>query len=241
MAVDPPRSTTFRRKIYPEYKAHRSKDKPPENVFVQMNRCRQIVRALGITVLECAGFEADDVIATLVEICSSDEVECVIFSRDKDLHQLIGPNCRQFDPQTEVWMDEKKVLDKWAVPPSKVVDVMTLSGDSTDNVPGVSGIGSAIATTLIKEYGSLKALSEAVDTGARNEPVKGGKRPSLTAVRRQKLKEADLDLCRQLVELRRDVPISLNIEDLEFNGLDFESARPLFEELGFDSILDRYL
>ena len=241
VAFDPPRKNTFRRKLFPEYKGNRSKKGPPEDsVFVQSNRCQEIVETLGIPILKYEGFEADDVIATLVDICASEEVECVVISRDKDLHQLIGPSCKQYDPQDELWIDETKVMDRWRVTPDRIVDIMTLSGDPTDNVPGVPGIGPATATKLILEFGTLAALLKVVESGEFKAPEKGAKKTFLTNVRRQSIRQADMELCRQLVELRRDVPITLSVGDLEFNGLDIEAVKPLFAELGFYSLLKRY-
>lgn len=219
MAVDVARSKSFRRALWSKYKIGRDSEVEDPSIPIQIRRIRDIVAALGIPVIRVEPFEADDVIATLTSICASDEVECVVCSQDKDLHQLIGPNVRMFDHRTGDWWGEAEVLLKWGVPPSKVLDVQTLWGDTTDGVPGVSGIGEVNAKALIKKYGSVAGVLEAAEDLS----------PSI----QRGLAAADLDLCRKLVELRRDVPINVSPRDLEFDGFDWASAKPLFRELGF--------
>lgn len=222
MAVDGPRKKTWRRRIFPQYKANRGEDGPPEEVQIQFSRIVEIMRALGIPILEVEGHEADDVIATLVDACASPEVECVVCTRDKDLHQVIGPNCRMFDPQNDEWIDEAAVERRWGCPPSGVVEVQTLMGDTTDNVPGVYGVGAVKAKALVEEYGDVATI------------VKHEK--ELTPTVRKNLRAADLDLCRKLVELRTDLPIEITAVELEFNGFDMAAASPIFRRLGFASM-----
>lgn len=220
MAVDAPRKSTWRRALYPPYKMKRDDlGPPPEEVIIQMTRIKEIVKALGVPIIGAPGFEADDVIASLVDVCASDEVECVVCTRDKDLHQLVGPRCRVFDPQESEWCDEAKVLERWGVPPHQVVEVQTLAGDTIDNVPGVPGIGLKKALALVQRFGSVDAIMEAAET--------------LTPAVQRALRAADLKLCRQLVELRRDVPLDISPAELEFNGFNMKRARPLFRQLGF--------
>ena len=224
MASDVPRDETFRRELYPEYKLNRDKDGPPsEDVFIQVNRIREIVDSLGVPVLTIPPFEADDIIASLVSVCASRDVECVVASRDKDLHQVVGPNCRLFDPQTHEWIDEVVVENVWGLPASKVVEIQTLAGDTTDNVPGVRGIGKRKASQLIEKFGSARAVWD----GATN-PTNG-----MQAWMRDVLIETDYDLCRRLVELRKDVPLNIDTDDIEFTGFDMKAARPIFDKLGF--------
>ena len=224
VALDVPRSKVFRRHIYPQYKSSRDR-KPPasEESKTQVSRCQEILQKLGVCVIKQEPFEADDVIATLVHECASPEVECVVVTRDKDLHQVVGENCRMFDHQTEVWSSASDVRARWGVPPEGVVDVQTLMGDPRDDVPGVKGIGPKTAQTLFADYGSLQGILDNID--------------NLKPRVQKALLGADLDLCRSLVLLRRDVPMDLTPNDLAFNGFDWASIRPLFKQLGFDSWL----
>lgn len=216
MATDAPRKSTFRRKLFPGYKANRGEgeDGPPEEVVIQLARCNQIVKLLGVPLIGADGFEADDVIATLVDICASDEVECVIASRDKDLHQLVGPNCRAYDPADREWIDANHVQKRWGVPPHKVVEVMTLQGDRTDCVPGIKGYGPKKALAAIKSHGTALEFANAAG-----------------------IDKEELALQRRLVELRRDVPLDVDPDDLAFDGFNMKNVRPLFQELGFRSFL----
>ena len=219
VASDPPRGSTFRREMFPPYKAKRDDQEPDESVLIQVRRIKEVIDLLGLPVIEVWPYEADDVIASLVDVCASPDVECVIVSRDKDLHQLIGPNCSMFDAQGDEWVREKDVLERWKVPPDQVVEIQTLQGDTTDNVPGVKGIGPKKATDLILEYGSVEGVLENAS--------------SLTPALRKNLESADLTMCRALVELRKDVPLPIDADMLAFDGFDMRAARPLFRHLGF--------
>ena len=220
LAVDTPRKDTFRRRLYPGYKASRDRGEGlSEEVLLQIRRIEQIVNALGVPVIKVESFEADDVIASLVNICASEEVECVVCSSDKDLHQVVGKNCRIYDAMKSEWVSSRDVRSRWGVPPEKIVEVQTLAGDSTDDVPGVSGIGLKTATTFIQKYGSVAGVMEA--------------RSELTTSKREALEAADLNLCRQLVALRRDVKLAVSSDALAFNGFNMKKARPIFQKLGF--------
>ena len=219
LVLDAPRDTTWRRSIYPPYKDNRDKGAISKEHLIQIKRIQQIIRMLGIAVVEAPTHEADDLIASLVDTCASDAVQCVIVTRDKDLHQLVSKNCIIYDPQDEVWIDEKKVYKHWGVTPRQVVEMQTLTGDRTDNVPGVVGIGPKKALQLVRSYGTVEKMVEAVDTLP----------PSI----QKAFKSADLRMCRKLVELRRDAPLSVDSKDLEFNGFAMKKLRPLFRELGF--------
>ena len=223
MTLDVPRSRTFRRAIYPDYKVNRNNKKQPliANMREQVDWCAELCRLFGFPVLQVDGFEADDTIASLVDVCSGPDLECVIVSRDKDLMQLIGPHCRMYNHHDGVFIDEKAVEDSWGVPPSMVVDVQTLMGDACDNVPGVPKFGKERAIKYVRQYGSLDNMLNEIDM--------------LPKWASKSLTEADLDLCRQLVELRKDVPLKVRWKDLKFNGLNYKAAGPLLSELGINN------
>lgn len=216
VALDSPRRSTFRRLMYPAYKAKREDpDGPPEEVVIQLHRCVEIIDALRLPSFKVESFEADDVIATLVKRCASAEVECVVATRDKDMHQLVGPDCRLFDPTAGEWVGPLDVKQRWGVPADKVVEVMTLMGDSTDNIPGIKGIGKKKALALVKKYGTAEKARKLENLCER--PY--------------------LDLMRKLVKLRDDVPLDIDPDVLAFDGVKLQNAAPLFRKLGFRTFL----
>lgn len=150
---------TFRSDIYPEYKAHRPP--APEELIPQFELIREATRAYSLPCLELEGFEADDLIATYARHAVEQGFDVTIVSSDKDLMQLVGPGVRMMDPMKNKFIGPDEVVDKFGVAPDRVVDVQALLGDSTDNVPGIKGIGEAPAAQLINEFGSLDALFEA--------------------------------------------------------------------------------
>ena len=152
---------TFRSDIYPEYKAHRPP--PPEELVPQFDLIREATRAYSLPCLEMEGFEADDLIATYARLAVEQGYDVTIVSSDKDLMQLVGPGVRMMDPMKNKFIGPDEVVEKFGVGPENVVDVQALLGDSTDNVPGIKGIGEAPAAALVREYGDLDKLLEAVE------------------------------------------------------------------------------
>ncbi|HEY5346993.1 MAG TPA: 5'-3' exonuclease H3TH domain-containing protein, partial [Rhizomicrobium sp.] len=149
--------TTFRNTIYPEYKAHRPET--PEDLIPQFPLMRDATRAFGISCVEKDGFEADDIIATYARAAQKSGARCTIVSSDKDLMQLVADGqIELLDTMKNRRIASAEVLEKFGVPPDKVVDVQALAGDSTDNVPGVRGIGVKTAAELINAYGDLESL-----------------------------------------------------------------------------------
>ena len=217
VARDGPRSDLVRKHLFPEYKEGRGG--APDEIRAQVSRCYEIIEALGIPVVDAKGWEADDVIASFVEQYVSDEVHGLVVTGDKDLHQLISPDVRVYDPLKSETFNEENVVSKWGVTADKIVDVQTLMGDPTDNIPGVKGIGEVRAVTMINAYGTVGAVYE--------------HRHEFSDAIRKALETADLPLLTRLVELNRDLDIDIDSEDLEFHGLNMKAARPIFEELGF--------
>ncbi|MGE5369842.1 MAG: 5'-3' exonuclease, partial [Chloroflexota bacterium] len=162
---------SFRKEIYPDYKAHRAE--PPEDLVPQFPLMRAAVRAFGLTPIEQDVYEADDLIATYADQARKSGADVLIVSADKDLMQLVGPGVTMYDPASGVagakgareerLITEAEVVDYFGVPPDKVVDVQALAGDSTDNVPGARGIGVKTAAQLINEYGDLDTLLAKAD------------------------------------------------------------------------------
>src|SRR5262247_3043674 len=147
---------TFRTEMYKKYKANRPP--PPDDLIPQFPLIREAAKAFNVTVCELGGYEADDLIATYARMAIEAGATCTIVSSDKDLMQLIRPGVAMMDPIKKAKLGPEAVMEKFGVTPDKVIDVQALAGDSTDNVPGVPGIGVKTAAQLINEYGNLETL-----------------------------------------------------------------------------------
>lgn len=217
---------TFRSDIYPAYKAHRPP--PPEELVPQFPLIREATRAFNVPCVEQNGFEADDLIATYARQAVEQGARVTIVSSDKDLMQLVGDGVEMLDPIKNKTIGEAEVIEKFGVPPAKVVDVQALCGDATDNVPGVPGIGIKTAAQLIAEYGDVETLL------ARVSEIKQPKR-------RETL-EANADMARvskRLVELCRDVPVEEPLDGFAVREPKPEMLAGFLEKMGFRSILAR--
>src|SRR5216684_3726581 len=220
-------SVTFRNQIYDKYKANRPP--PPDDLIPQFPLIREAAKAFNVTVCESDGYEADDLIATYARLAVEAGATCTIISSDKDLMQLIRPGVEMLDPIKRVKLGPEAVMEKFGVTPDKVVDVQALAGDSTDNVPGVPGIGVKTAAQLINEYGDLETLL------ARAGEIKQPKR-------REALQQnAELArISRKLVELRHDVPTPAEPESFDKRKPDPNVLLPWLELQGFKSLLQRF-
>ncbi len=195
-------SKTFRNDLYPEYKANRSE--PPEDLVPQFGLIREATQAFDLPCIELAGFEADDLIATYARLASEAGGDTTIISSDKDLMQLVTENVSMYDPMKDREINIPEVIEKWGVPPGKMIDLQALTGDSVDNVPGVPGIGPKTAAQLLEEYGDLDTLL------SRAEEIKQKKR------RENLIEFADkARISRELVKLRIDVPVEHAIDTFE--------------------------
>lgn len=217
---------TFRTEIYPQYKAHRPE--PPEDLRPQFSLIRDATRAFNVPAIELAGWEADDLIASYATAVRKTGGTCTIVSSDKDLMQLIGPGVCMLEPMKQTAISTPEVEAKFGVTPDKVVDVQALMGDPTDNVPGVPGIGPKTASALVKEYGTLEAVLAAAP-----EMKKSKRRDML-------IEHADAArISRKLVELARDVPLPVPVEELGVRELDKLVVADWLESMGFRSVLSR--
>jgi len=221
MAVDT-EGPTFRAAIDPEYKANR--EAPPEDFAPQVERICQITRMFGVPVIGIPEAEADDVIATLTDRLLADEpaLHIRIVSRDKDLQQLLGPRVSLFDIHRDEAIDVAALREKLGLEPEQIADALALAGDSSDNIPGVPGIGMKTAAKLLAEHGSLEAIL------ADPERI-GGKRGA--QIRRTAER---LEVNRRLVALKRDLPIDFSLEDARVGAIDAEGLHHAFRELGFN-------
>lgn len=222
---------TFRHEMYKEYKATR--EKMPEDMASQMNLLKDVVRAFNVPVIEQPGFEADDVIGTLAKRAEKENVLTYMVTGDKDFMQLISPLIKILRPgkggdDAEV-VDETGVLQKFGVEPERVTDVLGLIGDTSDNVPGVPGIGEKTAIPLIQQYGSIESLYENIE----KIPQRG--------VRDKLIKNKDLAfLSKQLVTIHIDVPVPIDFHKLRANGPDVSALVKMFGELEFRSLANKF-
>lgn len=220
VAVFDSRTKTFRHEMYPEYKANRQKT--PEDLHEQIPVIEEILTAMGIPVVRMDGYEADDIIATFACQCSSVSRPCRIISSDKDLMQLINKTTKMVrSTKTGSWqiIGEKEVQEEWSVSPLGMVDILSLIGDSADNIPGVKGIGEKTAVKLMAEYGSLDEIYNNIDgiAGALGKKLKEGKESAYFS--------------KSLIELKERVPLPCPGEEASVANPDFEQgARILIRE-----------
>ncbi len=216
---------TFRTRLDERYKAQR-KPMPPE-LKAQIPFVREALENLGIPILELPDFEADDVIGTLAVKAAQVPMECIIATSDKDMLQLIR------DPWLKVWhtrherlLDEAAAEEFFGVPPARVVDVLALMGDASDNVPGCPGIGEKGARKLVRQWGSVEEIYRHLDEVTPARP-----RHALEANREE------VELSRQLVEIRTDLDIPLDLEALRRSAPEISGLADLYRRLGFTSLL----
>jgi DNA polymerase-1 len=228
---------SFRHQAYPAYKATREKlDAQLQQDFDRsVERIREILESFRVPVIGVEGYEADDVIGTLATQAAARGLRAVIVSGDKDFYQLVAPGIELLNPGRggpaaveEHWVDERNAAERLGVPPQRVVDYLALVGDSSDNVPGVKGVGEKTALELIGTFGDL-------DTILANAAKVPGKR-----AREALEQQADAArLSRDLVTIRRDVPIALDVDALRVQPPEVERLKQLFVELEFRSLIPR--
>jgi DNA polymerase-1 len=214
------KTQTFRKEIYAEYKAHRPP--PPPDLAQQMQRSREIVEAFNIPIFQKDGFEADDLIAAAVAQAREHSMRVVVVSADKDLMQLIGDDVQLWDTMRDKVFGPEEVLERFGVPVHQVRDWLALTGDASDNIPGVPSVGPKTARDLLVEFGTIDGVYEHLDRIA-----KKGLRDKLTE------NHAAALLSRELVTLRIDVSVVFEPEKLRYGGRDVAALRRLYGELGF--------
>src|SRR6201993_3514186 len=217
---------TFRSEMYPEYKANRSA--PPDDLIPQFPLVREAVRAFDIPCLEQAGFEADDLIATYVRQACEAGATATIVSSDKDLMQLVNDCVVMYDTMKDRKIGVPEVIEKFGVPPGKMIEVQALIGDSTDNVPGVPGIGVKTAAQLIGEYGDLETLL------ARAGEIKQDKRRQTLIDNAEKAR-----LSKKLVTLDDKVKLDVPVGNLAVHEPDYKRLIAFLKAMEFNSLTRR--
>ncbi len=221
---------TFRHKLFTEYKATRQK--MPEDMAFQLDKLKEVVRAFNTPTIELPGYEADDIIGTLARRAEKEGVFTYLVTGDKDFMQLISPLIRMYKPgkaggDPEI-VDESGVLQKFGVAPERVIDVLALIGDTSDNVPGVKGVGEKTAIPLIQKFGTLEELYNHLD-----EVPQKGVREKLSANRETAF------LSKQLVTIETEAPVAVNFHELRVAQPDTQRLLKLFEELEFKLLAER--
>lgn len=226
-----PHGPTFRHKIYPEYKANR--EAMPEDMRKSIPYIKQIIEAMNIPVVEISGFEADDVIGTLANRFAEKDFQVFMMTPDKDYAQLVKENIFVYKPsrsgnQPEIW-DKQKVLEKFKVTPDKIIDLLGLMGDSSDNIPGCPGVGPKGAELLINKFKNIDGIYENI------EQLKGKQKENLIEFKKQVL------LSKELATIDTNVPFELNVSNFELKKPNEQKLNDLFEQLEFKNLINRVL
>ena len=214
---------TFRNELYPAYKANRPP--MPDDLRMQQEYVKQIVPAMGITLVSVSGVEADDVIGTLACAASKQDFRTMIVSSDKDLAQLVNERVEMVDTMKNTRLDRNGVTEKFGVPPEKIVEYLALMGDTSDNIPGIPGVGPKTAVKWLTKFGSLEQIV------ARADEITGKVGESL----RENL--GQLPLSQDLATIRCDLALECSVDDLRVQPPDTEKLREIYTDLEFRSWL----
>ena len=214
----------FRNEIYKDYKANRSE--APDDLAPQFEYIRKAVEAFNVPSIEQLNYEADDLLATYAKQILKAGAKVTIISSDKDLMQLVSKEIRLFDPMKSKVIGEKEVLEKFGVRPSQVIDVQSLAGDTSDNIPGVPGIGIKTAAELINKYGDLEKLLKSA------HEIKQNKRRETLIENKDKAL-----ISKKLVTLKSDAPVNKNLIDLELKSIDKDKLYKFLREMEFNRLL----
>ncbi len=222
---------TFRHDLFPEYKAQRSE--MPQDMVDQLPRIREMLDILKIPVVEQPGFEADDIIGTYARLASDKKIETIIVTGDKDMMQLVNEHVKILNPkrggEEPEWLDEQGVLDKIGLPPSKIIDYLALMGDSSDNIPGVPGIGPKGALKLLQEYDSVENVLDNIN--------------NITDKRARTALEKDPKSARTskvLTTIKCDLELETPPDNLIIGQVNNEHAFSFFQEMQFRTLADRF-
>ncbi|MBU1255466.1 hypothetical protein KKE74_00315 [Patescibacteria group bacterium] len=222
---------TFRNLEYKEYKAKRVK--APQDLYDQIPMVKEVVKSLNIPIYEKQGFEADDVIGTIVQKTKNEQIKNIIITGDLDTLQLVDQKTEVYTPKKGVKdmfvYDQKSVKERFDLNPKQIIDLKGLQGDSSDNIPGVPNIGKKTAVGLLKQFGSLENLYKKLEASDLNPKLKS-----------RLLEYKDLAfLSYNLATIKKNVPIDFNLKKCEWGGYKEKEVIKLLEELGFKSLIKR--
>ncbi len=223
IAFDTPEPTE-RHIIYEDYKAQRPET--PQDLLIQIPHIKDIITAFRMTTFEIPGYEADDIICTIALKAALEGINVFILSGDKDMMQIVKENILIYDPMKDLLIDEEQAIKRFGVQPDRIPEIMALSGDPVDNIPGVRGIGEKTAKEILNEAGSLEALID---------------NPALISNQRlQKLIQDNIEIikmCKILATLNCNVPLDFNLEDMMLKEPDWEELLQLFIKFEFTSLI----
>ncbi|MDP6419287.1 MAG: 5'-3' exonuclease H3TH domain-containing protein [Candidatus Krumholzibacteria bacterium] len=220
----------FRKDIYPAYKANRSET--PEDLLPQFEQCERVTDALGLPRFKVDNYEADDVIASLAKLARKDDFEITILSGDKDLAQLVEEGVRIIDPGRNRRFTTRTVKKRFGVEPPQLLDWMSLVGDSSDNVPGMPGVGPKTATALIEEFGGLDEIYASLERIETLE-IRGAR----TLAPKLEKHRDKVEMAKRLIRLESDLPLGISTSKLQYHGAPEGECRRVFEDLGFEASL----
>lgn len=215
---------TVRHEKFKEYKATRKET--PNDLKAQIPTIKEIIKLLGINIIEKPSYEADDIIATLSKKAEKEGYEVIIVTPDKDMNQLINENIKIYNPMKDEIVDTEKIKENYGILPTQFLDYLTLIGDNIDNIPGIKGVGPKTATLLLNEFGNLENILKNIDK------LKGKLKEYF-----QEVKLEDVLSMKDLLKLHDDLEIDLEIKDLKKEKPDLEHLKNIFEKLGFKSLL----
>ena len=214
----------FRNDIYSDYKANRTE--APEDLAPQFEYIRKAVKAFNLPSIELINYEADDLIATYAKQIIDAGAKVTVISSDKDLMQLVSNKIRLYDPMKNKVLGEKEVFEKFGVKPNQVIDVQSLAGDPSDNIPGVPGIGVKTAAELINKYGSLEKLLESA-----NEIKQNKRRETLIENKDKAI------ISKKLVTLKHDAPVDRILSEFKLKNIDKDKLYKFLREMEFNRLL----
>lgn len=224
-AFDESLVTCYRNEIYPDYKANR--ELPDANLEFQLAACQRVTRLMGFHSLCLNDYEADDIIGTL-QTRFGEGRDVYIVTRDKDLGQLLRPNDRLWDYAANIWAGPEDVREKFGVSPDQIADFLALAGDSVDNIPGAPGIGPKSAAALLSHFGTLEAVLERIDE-VPALALRGAKKMAVTLAEHK----AQLQIYRQITGVHCEVPMQVELGDLEPGQADTGALLAFADEMSF--------
>jgi len=215
---------TERRKIYEQYKAQRPET--PDDLIVQIPYIKKIINAFNIQSFEMPGYEADDIICTIAKKTASEGINVFILSGDKDMMQVVGNGIKIYDPMKDLIIDENHVINRFGVSPERVPEIMAITGDAIDNIPGVKGIGEKTAKELLLKVSSLDELI--------NHPEK------IESERIRKMivdNIENINISKTLATIDTNIPVDINVKEMAIKEPDWSSLLRLFSEFEFKSLI----
>jgi len=216
---------TFRTDIYEEYKANRPP--MPDDLVTQLPYIKEILKAKNIKIIEMENYEADDIVGTIAKDSVKKDVEVIIVSGDKDLYQLVNDRVFLFNPSQEILYDKEKVKEKIGVSPGQIVDFLALKGDSSDNIPGVPGIGEKTAKKLLNTYESIDNILSNI-----NKIEKKGIQKKIEN------NQKTLEISRKLTQIKTDLPIEIKLKSFKYENPDKSELLKIYKELGFKTLIE---